>query len=232
MDSNLIIIGSFIVAIILIIIYKHFNQKRPNDDDDDSDNESDNEEQEEEFIQEQHRTHENQHMIPVASLPPKIVPPAKNSVVASLKSIDHVKDRFFITSWQGSTDYESLVNLGIKHIITASENTKPNYVLEEYELKGITNYQIPIEDVYNYDIKTPILEFEKIMDTIPSRDKVAVCCSDGNCRSPFLVAAYLERNNPDESIKNYFDYVRKKRRTVDINDSFINQFLREKLKEV
>lgn len=230
MDKKMIAIGALIIVIIIIIIYKYvFSSDKDLDLDINSDGEDEDE------------------LIPdPPDLPPKIENPIeksraareslsnmeslsdKDSLISSMDSIDHVTNNIFLSSWSGSTKYDKLKDENITHVITVSENKKPQYVLDNYDKIGATNHHIHMEDSYGFDVSDPVIEFEKIVNSIPSGENILVNCSSGGSRSPFLIASFLERNAKSD-IDNYFIFMKSKRFNVNILDDFTNQFRAKRL---
>ena len=128
----------------------------------------------------------------------------------------HVIDNIYIGNAYNASDYYTLQNYKITHIVNISEEIS-NYFPDHF------NYlQIDILDDKNASITPHLDDFINYVDNVPSNENVFVHCFMGSSRSASLVLVYLIRKH-NMTFTDAYNFLKQKRPIVNLNVEFAKQ---------
>ena len=145
---------------------------------------------------------------------PKLDQLLTNEEVKKSNNISKITDKIYLGDEEGANDFDFLKTEQIHHVLSLIE-TPPKYPDD----MNINLMHINIEDSIAININSYII---KTIDFIDKADKIYVHCSCGINRSAAIIIGYLmwkTHSNYDE----VFDYVKKKRECIELNNLFIMQ---------
>ena len=146
--------------------------------------------------------------------------PISRSCNVSSTDCSHIIDNIYISGYKQSIDYSFLIGNNFTHIINCaggSQTFSPLYFKEFQYLK------IDLRDDGSINILDAVKKLISFLRNINNENsKILIHCSKGISRAPALVCSYLMwKLNMD--FQTAVDFVKEKRKCVDINLGFMFQ---------
>ena len=151
---------------------------------------------------------------------PKCKIEKSQSLSVSISDCTHIIDNIYISGFTLSLDYSFLTSNKFTHIINCAGGSQIFYPLYFKEFKYL---KIDLRDDGSINILDAVKKLIKFLRNINNENsKILIHCSKGISRAPALVCSYLMwKLNMD--FQTAVDFVKEKRKCVDINLGFMFQ---------
>lgn len=153
-----------------------------------------------------------------------------HQLVATSVDVSRVGERLYLGALTAARNLKWLQHAGVTHILSVMQDwTSANIGAgcrnpTEYKFDlGLKRKYVPVQDNYSTDLRRHFSPcFHWIDEALRGGGTVLVHCHMGISRSSTIVCSYLMRKN-QQSLDHILDDLRKKRRCVCPNDSFMAQ---------